>query len=613
MKKNSDYPSLAKDYFYYALVIFSLLLSVFLFNSYLNYQRVIKDRKEFYESDAQRAKEGLDIFFQSINDTLREAAIKISASNPKELKLIEAIINDKHLKPKFEESIFSWSVIMFLDTEGNIVVDNMNGILNTPMKTDRERKEWFDKLQSQPWRMRVSDPDVILNTGEYGVSVGYGIINHNNEFIGAVAIDINLYRIAKRIKNLISSGTSFLLIDKDYNIIASNDITIEDNKIKNIPSLNNIKNVTASFFPDPFDYRQSSYYYYTKVKSLPYYIIIGESHKNINEYLNSSIMATTETIILLTFAFLILLYFFKSKILLPVLELSKFADQIAKGKLEDVQVPITNSLEINKLSRELQNVLNYTKELQQTKNDLFFAKQSLQAALKAVEEAKKAKNILVASLAYGLKVPAHKVINHAEYLIKNITLSDPGNPLIAGWQEVANTTKFIQALVLDLLDYVKSEGEQIVLHKEDIDIKEQILYVIDILKVISDQMLIEVEAEFPKTLPALYADPLRIKQILTNIISNAIISSSASSLIKIEASYGQDLKITIKDQRYKKLTSGVEISNPFITSKYEENKDDIKKFGTMISSKLIELHGGSLNSIKDEEGEIFILSFPIGE
>jgi signal transduction histidine kinase len=311
----------------------------------------------------------------------------------------------------------------------------------------------------------------------------------------------------------------------------------------------------------------------------------------------------------LIFLFLTLLYFFRQKVINPIVRLSEAADKISRGE-ENVDIPETATAEMNNLATQLEKVMSYTKELRETQKNLIDSQHSVNLALQEVEKAKRAKDAILTNLAYGLKVPAHRVLNHAEYLVNNIAEKNPKNPLIKGWKEVANTARYIQTLVLDLLEYTRSDNEKIMLNETKVNLINVLNYAIDMLKMIASEKFIDLNFKHGNNIPDIIADDLRIKQIFTNFITSAILKSPQNSIILVNCYFDETLVVTIKDHRFSTTHHKEnQLNNPFVSNEYF-NQDNAIMYSEEIARNLAELHGCKVEQISENDGTSIIIRFP---
>ncbi|MGE4564846.1 MAG: PAS domain-containing protein, partial [Victivallaceae bacterium] len=150
---------------------------------------------------------------------------------------------------------------------------------------------------------------------------------------------------------------------------------------------------------------------------------------------------------------------------------------------------------------------------------LWQKERDLRAALTASQAAERAKSTFLATMSHEIRTPLNAVIGLSELLqsqsigqaeqreyIENINIA--GNALLR--------------LINDILDLSKLEAEQLTLQYEFCDITELVSDICSIFKHISKKKNIPLILEIPEKLPLISIDIQRLRQILLNLIGNAM-------------------------------------------------------------------------------------------
>lgn len=156
---------------------------------------------------------------------------------------------------------------------------------------------------------------------------------------------------------------------------------------------------------------------------------------------------------------------------------------------------------------------------------------------------------------------------------------------------IENELDRLTRLVNEILDVQRIETGRLKLSKEVIDLKPLILQVITQIRLVSPSYQIGLKA--PSNLIA-EIDPDRVRQVLINIISNAVKHSLSKSKIEIIAKkYPQALQISIKDSG-----EGIpEAKLPLIFDRFYQVDGEVKEgfgLGLYISKEIVERHGGKI-------------------
>ena len=221
-----------------------------------------------------------------------------------------------------------------------------------------------------------------------------------------------------------------------------------------------------------------------------------------------------------------------------------------------------------------------------------------EAARQRADAASQAKSAFIANMSHELRTPLNAIIGFSD-LMKSQTLGPIGNRT---YLEYAADINFSGAHLLDIindiLDVVRYEAGRMELKEEPVAIEE---IVHEALRLIAPQAAQgEVRVGWtppPAPLPPLYCDPLRLRQMLLNILSNAVKFTRPGGTVDIVAELGDDLQLVVRDTgigiRPEDLAR---IMTPFgqIASAYSRERQGAG-LGLTLTKALIERHGGRLS------------------
>lgn len=157
--------------------------------------------------------------------------------------------------------------------------------------------------------------------------------------------------------------------------------------------------------------------------------------------------------------------------------------------------------------------------------------EDLKAARKHAEQSSKAKEAFLTSMSHEIRTPLNAIIQ----LIREIgrePLSPAQNLYI---QKAGLAGQHLLSIVNDILDITKIESGQLPLERQAFSLQQVVENSVSILSPSAEEKKLEVTASYSGQLaPAYMGDPARIKQILLNIINNAIKFTDSGS-VNIEA------------------------------------------------------------------------------
>jgi len=231
--------------------------------------------------------------------------------------------------------------------------------------------------------------------------------------------------------------------------------------------------------------------------------------------------------------------------------------------------------------------------------------------------ASKVKSEFLANMSHQLRTPLNALIGFSELMRQRISgeLNETQQRYI---DNILASGKFLLDLVNDLLDLSKVESGKIEMSIEKISVPAAINEALTLIKENATRHNVLLKTEFDPTLDFIEADRRRFKQILINLLGNAVkYSKPEGGIVTITAKKEggmarfsvSDTGIGIKKEYLGGLFERFEYLEPELTRKYEG-----AGLGLALSKKLVELHGGKIMvESRFGEGSTFTFLLPLKE
>jgi two-component system, sensor histidine kinase and response regulator len=226
------------------------------------------------------------------------------------------------------------------------------------------------------------------------------------------------------------------------------------------------------------------------------------------------------------------------------------------------------------------------------------AEEALRVARAAAEAANHAKSSFLARMSHEIRTPMNGVLGMTELLLET-GLSSVQRKYA---ETVQSSGKNLLAIINDVLDFSKIEAGKLELEKVDLDVRQSLEDIVDLLAERAHAKGLELACRIPADLNThVKGDPLRLGQVLTNLTGNAIkFTQSGAVVISVEGISQTETATTL---RFEVSDTGVGISDEAQSRIFDEfsqadgsttRKHGGSGLGLAISRQLVDMMGGTI-------------------
>jgi PAS domain S-box-containing protein len=155
---------------------------------------------------------------------------------------------------------------------------------------------------------------------------------------------------------------------------------------------------------------------------------------------------------------------------------------------------------------------------------------ALQEALHKAEAASRAKSTFLANMSHELRTPLNAIIGYSEMLEEEALESGLAD-IIPDTQKIRNAGRHLLTLINDILDLSKIEAGRMELYLEKFDLRNLIEEVVATLHPLVEKNHNQLQLSCSVNLGVMYADLTKIRQILFNLLSNALKFTEGGTVI----------------------------------------------------------------------------------
>ncbi|MBI4606724.1 MAG: response regulator [Planctomycetes bacterium] len=280
----------------------------------------------------------------------------------------------------------------------------------------------------------------------------------------------------------------------------------------------------------------------------------------------------------------------------PILRISRFVGQVPRSRLDDARLEPEDSSELGLLAVGINDLLDRIGEHQR----------DLETALKQAKTASESKSAFLATMSHEIRTPMNGVIGMTNLLLDTDLTSEQREFA----ETVRNCAESLLALINDILDFSKIEAGKLELEVTDIHLRHVVEDVLDLLSHKAATKSIELLSSIKPGVPArLRGDPGRLRQILLNLVGNAIKFTEKGEIVVRVSAVGE--RTGIVTLKFEVSDSGIGI--PPDTQKLlfkpfcQADSSMTRKYGgtglgLAISRTMSELMGGEIG-VESEPGK----------
>lgn len=225
------------------------------------------------------------------------------------------------------------------------------------------------------------------------------------------------------------------------------------------------------------------------------------------------------------------------------------------------------------------------------------------------------KSMFISNVSHELRTPLNSIIGFSQMLMGEASLVIDENKKVEYAGLINKSANHLLAVINDILDLSKIEAGKFQVILESINAKDEIVGTMNLLKPIADAAGVKVQVEVDDTICDITFDPRAFRQIIINLVANAIKFSSPGQFVEIR------LKRTVKKVLLEVSDTGIGMDKETLGKLgsvfYQANQSLSKQYegaglGLSIVRGLVELHDGKVSfESAPDAGTTVHVEFPV--
>jgi signal transduction histidine kinase len=218
-------------------------------------------------------------------------------------------------------------------------------------------------------------------------------------------------------------------------------------------------------------------------------------------------------------------------------------------------------------------------------------------AIEAAETANRSKTEFLANMSHELRTPLNAIIGFSE-LIRERLYGPIKDKYLEYIVHISESGMHLLSIIDDILEYSKAEVKRLVLSEEELDVAMVVTQSASVIEEMARKAEIDYRVTVAPDLPRFRGDPVKLRQILINLLGNAVKFTPAGGAITLEAGRDKEggLYFAVRD-------TGIGIPADMMAiamAPFGQIESSLARrnggtgLGLPLSTALVELHGGTL-------------------
>ncbi len=430
----------------------------------------------------------------------------------------------------------SWTLVSWVDTKDKLWVDAKLGVLSSMEVKTVAGQPHIEEAKEEQWKVKMAKPQLGNTSGKWIIPAALGVADNNGDYIGSLIFGFEIEKLKKLFETYtLDKHIDFVLVDYQHNVVTRSseefqpDLSIisDINFVQEeVEPLVNINPLTGE-----------NYLIY-KMQRYPYAIYLSYEPSVVFDGFFGVLRHNMLEVMLAITSLSFIVWFFYLRIIKPVVQLSDTANALTRDNY-NISIPRTSSYELFTLAKALVRMKSYkmrdkrakllleqTNQALQQKNEtlnqysgnleeinsqLEQTKGKLEYALEVIHDSDREREAFLLDMHRSLYIPISAIMNGVVLLKQEKlgTLNQENYGMIfdaiydAGKQLESLTTEFLNATQVDVSEIL----QKCVVFQRRYATEKGVL----------------IKLTNPKKLPIIWADRLRLRQILLSTIYHSLL------------------------------------------------------------------------------------------
>lgn len=527
--------SFSRDFLVLAVAVAFLLV---LLTAWISYASYIDHRERLIEQmhgDAVRLDRTLGQDIEQAGYLLESISRQILHVNPNNKHEIATILRSFDTKGTVY-NIFAWA-----DAKQRITVSSTAGVL--PNSMDVSDRDYIKKSLILPWKLHIGRPIEGRASGKWVVPIGMGVQDYKGRYLGTVITSLNIDKLTDQFKTIIDDEKV------DFGVLTHTFLEVTEASsapdfINNYFPLSALQKIDFSqaargeFSEADVSAEEYRLTYYEQSAEYPFLFLLGRD--TAADWQPFFLMMGQRLLPLLLIAIFSAgaLLVIRQRVIQPLAQLGKESERLLRG--EQLTTSVRGPAEITFLGKQLQQISAFIQERRRIEFEQKAKLAFLKRAKDNAELSNRVKVDFLTAMSHEFRTPLNTISGFTE-LMQNEVYGPLGNTRYNEYMsDIYDSITGMQSLVSDVIALTKAETANYDAQEKPVEVQ---LVVARSIRTLADKLKeagVTVENRVRDEMPKLRVDEVRLRQIIQNLIFNALTHTPQGGMIIVDARMAED-------------------------------------------------------------------------
>lgn len=451
--------------------------------------------------------------------------------------------------------LFAWA-----DADLRITATSAAGVLKRPL--DISDRDYVKRSLIQPWKVHIGRPVEGRLTGKWILPIALGVSDTEGKFLGLVLASISIDKLTAQLERALAAPAigfgmttaTFLTVAESARQADFINTYFPPTSRQKIAASRASRGELATESDSGGGIRVP---YFQRLAGRPFVFLLSmDIVSHLPAFLRLLAERLMPLLLIASFALVVLLVI-RNRVIRPLVDLTAETERIIRG--EAASIKVNGPMEIVYLGRQIQQLSAYIQERRRIEFEQKAKLAFLKRAKDTAELSNRVKVDFLTSMSHEFRIPLNTISGFIE-LMKNEVYGAIGNERYKQYiVDIHSSVNGLQQLVGDVISLSRAESAQQDTNERPLDVQLVAARSIRALAEKMKEASVTVENRISEDMPRLRVDEARLRQIIQNLLSNALSHTPEGGSIVIDAQVVEDklhqpvFEIVISDFGAKRL------------------------------------------------------------